>query len=396
MSNFDAISSNVNQNNIDQNKNAEHLSSTTQHDETITKQHDRMIISKNKEEHSTSRRITRQSSVPNLNQMQQVSEQQELRRKSGEIWQCISRTQDKYGGYIYEFITKDEYDWLRLGENNRRDPLLDISNEQAKKKFEKKLDDIFPATENSVILGALLIDNEEVKADFEERYSQFSGSFKIEDKQKTFLHDLGYSGQMIKGKYHLKMPDRDALLARLEKLKETQPEISVEIASTEDVAGDLEFIEALFLNDAVLSSGKEFVHDSLVHVIPTILLSTHKNTTDYQLNKAKLMKFFKTMYQKIYVAIKAMEAGKLSLEETQLLNKNKDIIRAALAAYMDVFSALTSTKHLSRYRERLEDYPFLSIVQEDYRPYFEKKYGKLDIEELEKTLQIIDKVSSGF
>lgn len=42
--------------------------------------------------------------------------------------------------------------------------------------------------------------------------------------------------------------------------------------STKGIADDMEFIEAYFAHDSLLSSGKEFFHDHVAHIIPTIHL----------------------------------------------------------------------------------------------------------------------------
>src|ERR1700733_2701637 len=88
-----------------------------------------------------------------------------IAQKQGEIWECIGRTSDEYGGYIYHYKLRDEYDYeyhtLRAwftydatsgqwGETGARFKEQEDKTDWVRAKaYNKKNSEIFPATERA-------------------------------------------------------------------------------------------------------------------------------------------------------------------------------------------------------------------------------------------------------
>lgn len=90
----------------------------------------------------------------------------------------------------------------------------------------------------------------------------------------TIAKEIGYKTESTRdGRLILYLLDKDALIANWNKYCTKNPELKLpplDIVDGEGIAGDLEFVEALLHHDALLSRGKEFVHDSTAHIIPTL------------------------------------------------------------------------------------------------------------------------------
>lgn len=160
------------------------------------------------------------------------------------------------------------------------------------------------------------------------------------------LNRLGYSSFLNEqGKRILVLPDKDALIANWEILREEiNPNLPpLDIKSSEGVADDISFIEAFFTSDVLLSEGREFVHDHLNHVISTISMiltaspATLSTVSDYKQIKSQLVKGVMGAYHKIMIVDRNIGgAERLKISKEQL-----EKFKVSLGALVDILSIFT-------------------------------------------------------
>ena len=174
-----------------------------------------------------------------------------LRKKNGGLWECIARKPVKPAGFIYEFKLRKEF-------NPHENP--DAAYEKAQRKFWE----IFPAAEPTPST---------MRRNGFGRYRSLESCRGLGKYPEEFKK-LGYSGRTDERKgFILTFPDQDALQAKWHLMQDEDPEIAepdLNIMSGSDLAGNMEFVEAYITHDALLSDGKEFIHDHIAHILPTI------------------------------------------------------------------------------------------------------------------------------
>ncbi len=199
----------------------------------------------NRLKRSVSTPLKRSNSLPDLKKLKPIESKEEaIQRVSGELWECFDRTLGPHGGFIYHFRMKPEF---TMGSGKSKDEVEAAIN--------RKMDAIFPAVEaNLSRLDEIFFDN--------------NGGY------HPLLQNLGYSCDKKTG--ILLLPDHEALKKGWTKLQQTYPQLlDLDIVSSEGVADDFSYINSYLTNDVLLSTGREFVHDHLFHVISIVrLLST--------------------------------------------------------------------------------------------------------------------------
>ncbi len=328
------------------------------------------------------------------------TEAEEIQNRSGHLWICTGRKPDQFGGYIYNFKLRNEYDDV-----TKSDDL-----QAHKKAIDEKNDQIFPAVERSGIdLLALdpkadtekaldqqteksidqivkstfqsvpeafrsLFSEEQIRASLIQQKSELRKGLVEQMKQQSQLVKLGYEMECRQDGVYLNLPDREALLGRWEQLSKERPELpKLDLVSSEGIASDLDYIEAYLKHDALLSTGKEFVHDSLVHLMPTldeIMSSGINGTPSYKAKKEEITKKITEIYQKIISAEK--QIGKGAFTEEQRLTFKK--VETSLSALVDTIAALHTQAG------KIIVYGFGNFNQAIWqspmwRPYLENRYG---------------------
>ncbi len=251
-------------------------------------------------------RITRRKSVSQIRR-DEKTEKEEIAARTGSIWTCVSRKPNQLGGYIYSFNMESSGSYL---DRSAQD---------------KKLREMYPASEINDVYGSVSLSS---------------------------MHKaLGYSWNRDGNVTNLNLPDREALIANWKKSQEDCPELpSLDIVSSDGIADDIEFVEAYFSHDALLSSGKEFIHDSIFHVLPLLtqigyLRSgsfNHPKDPSYKKERARLVKALAKIYRTLMIAKKQIEEGKSNISK-DLLPK----LFLLLGYQTDVVSALEDTSFLS-------------------------------------------------
>lgn len=231
------------------------------------------------------------------------TEDEEIQNRSGYLWECIGRRPDQFGGFLYEFKLRKEFD--------------DVTVEEDLKKHKEAIDrinkDYFPAVELSAAELSYLnsaIDMEkgideltQLKIDkiaqlifvtispsaSEERIRKQTNEWHREKIRRATAKDykmfsevkvLGYKMESKQGGFYLSLPDQEALKCRWEKIRRERKELpELDIVSIGEHTDGLEVVEAYLKHHGHLSNGNEFVHDSLVHLIPTLaeILVSGKN-----------------------------------------------------------------------------------------------------------------------
>ena len=179
-----------------------------------------------------------------------------LKEKEGSLWECISSKPGPNGGIIYLYKLREKFDSGDL-----------ITDESLKKRkaLKKKQEETFPAVEP---------DNKMLPLNPSHAHDLI-----------PLLASLGYVWE----EKILSLPDHKELVNGWIKLKAERPNLPpLKIGQFDYVLSPGEFIKNFTDYDAVLSSKEEFVHDSLIHVIPT-LISMLENR-DYTIIKNDLSK----------------------------------------------------------------------------------------------------------
>lgn len=208
---------------------------------------------------------------------------------------------------------------------------------------------------------------------------------------ENVMKDLGYFIEMTKdGEISVTYPDKNVFDARWKMLGEN-PKIKVKlppfsIMESEGVAPDKGFTEALFVHDALLSKGVEFVHDQHFHVLQTLLLLI-RYPKDYAELKERKIRDVKNICNRIE-KMKAWYAKKLKYtndDEMLRLNRLKthlDIAYIIPGKIMDTLSAFNNPTDFKAYLRVVESDHLMKqvLVQEKgFSKRFAEEKTSIDI-----------------
>ncbi|NGX40168.1 MAG: hypothetical protein KR126chlam1_01513 [Chlamydiae bacterium] len=231
--------------------------------------------------------------APSMSLQTNPLEEAALKEKDGHLWECINRSSGEHGGYIYTFRLRDEYNLELAGNQTQRYEIRDAINQ--------KKSEIFPAVEAP---GPFFWNSPK---------HVFWNSPKYEKGRMINLYkELGYSYEKKdQGECYLSLPDCDALKNAWTKtsLYEAGFLPDFKFAPSEGIASDMDFVKAYLENDVLLSSGVEFVHDHLAHVVNRIAL-IFDCSENYIENYRKCIDAFNHTINVHYKAILQMQAQK--------------------------------------------------------------------------------------
>lgn len=277
----------------------------------------------------------------------------DIKKHSGELWECIGKRKALYGGYIYEFIAEEKFDNF----SPNPDLISRIEN------VAKKTREIYPAIEQPPEGLWQFCENPEVKnIEISEAVSKLIGNARIantgqseqeirdlvkqtpleiivnslwdlfKDRRKI-LKEAGYQVVMDKNsRLHLELPDLEALQNGWEHVRETHPELQLpdlDVVESEGIADDLAYAKAYQEHDVLLSTGKEFVHDHTVHVM-TRIFRMLKGKEDYEAEKERITTIIKNLQSTIEEAVKREEPD-------GILHKEKEKLDFLVGMFTDVF-----------------------------------------------------------
>jgi hypothetical protein len=319
--------------------------------------------------------LLRQKSAPLFNKgNHKLTGDEEINKRSGALWTCIKRTQDIYGGYIYTLKLKDCYDDVTPHTNRA------IRAAAAKQRYAE----IYPATEalgtevyinnlslpeNELFNRLIYIEFNKLTPEIQNLLTQtpltkpaFLAHIRPDMlwriNQARILGLLGYRSHYSDSGVYLNLPDKETLLARWTIVRERVAGLpDIDIASCEGIAEDLEFVEAFFTCDVLLSSGKEFVHDHTQHIMPMLFLMIDSAVgvdPSYQQERARLEKMVMKSYRRIMITKMVLEdhtGDKLGLSAIQVDTVRQSIskMEAALGSVVDTITASPTYANTSKF-----------------------------------------------
>lgn len=183
----------------------------------------------------------------NFNSISNYSWDPTVTSRDGHLWECKGCSPGTDGGKIYQYRLRDEYD----GVTSQNKMLCEIREYLA----DKRRGEIFPVVEYCT------------------RF--LSCGFTKNKKVESILNELGYNLRPSAEGFFLELPDQEELVSRWDRIRKSRPELELEplhIKSSYGQASDEEFFQAMFEYDALLSTGREFVHDHFLHVMNTLEL----------------------------------------------------------------------------------------------------------------------------
>jgi len=280
------------------------------------------------------RKYSTDTKVTNIAESKIQQEQFAIAQKQGEFWECVGRKPDLERGYIYHYELKDKYD-------EKLNPL----NREA---LTKKFDEIFPAVEPLP-------------------YNQVLADLNYLMNSILMPQNFGY----IFAQRNFQLPDKEALESRLEQLYKERPELKpLQILSSEGVADDFSFIEAYLKYDVLLSTGKEFIHDHLFHIIPRLFLML--TCPQYIYERDRLREIVSKVFYQITKAEEVIEKENLTELKRQLPK-----IKTAVGAMVDVIWAIGDAESLKPLNYEFFVSSFLEILDSiHYRQFAQKKFGE--------------------
>lgn len=347
----------------------------------------------------------RRCSLPTLQALSaQSSKKAKLAAKTGEIWECIDYAPNAFQGKLYTFKIKFEYDPLQ--------------NKNHKQNYLIKTQAMFPAIEPSAEFAAIILSRDDMFVNSyinEIRDRIFFGQMRdclvknIECLHQALpvLYSLGYDYKADKTGTYLVLPNRKALLARWYHLKANNFDLpDLNIVDSKGVANDLAFIEAYFIGDALLSSGKEFVHDHINHLVNilALIITSRDHGASYQRDKFLVVKLIANAYRKIIFAKKKFDQDFFSLDRLQRADSRGRLtqMEAALGSFVDILSSRSVLRgedgKLVRDEASMEHHlSILTAEHSQWKAYYIRRFGEkkyLRPEEMLKQWVLFDNDSS--
>jgi hypothetical protein len=300
-------------------------------------------------------------------QIRESLKEDRLKKKSGVFWECV----DFVDG-CYVFLSKPEYDDARGL----------IEEAKAKQNAGQKNNELYPAVEMTplkLIKTGFFLPINETKEQFIENQYKFildeESDFlnKKPEEKKTIrtnyildlaqLFDLAKSFQFLGYKIDVRkkgstlfLPTKETIM---ERWKKEWP--IFEILKMKGIAEPAPFIEAYLTHDVILSDEGEFVHDHLIHLIPTLgsfFKYGLQGSDIYKKERARLSKGILLHYSKIF-SIEKMIQNEKKEETLYFLEKFK----YALSALVDILLSRSEFEHKNDYILKTH---FQAIWEENY------------------------------
>ncbi len=328
--------------------------------------------------HKVTPSLKRTRSLPDLKPLQ--AKDKAKAERHGELWECIDRVEGQHGGFIYKYRIREEF---VIGKSDQE--ILNAVTENLQVVTEKILQ-IFPAVEaipfhpgGQLNLVPILFDR---------------------DTGELFplLKELGYSYE----NGILSLPDLEALKKGWKELQSRYPNLpDFDIVSSEGIADDITFATSSLSFDALLSRGKEFVHDHLFHVIPVIKLLSATLVSDpgnlkYQDIKINLVKGTLAALRRFAWAEELLNrtwpsgADEVTSRNVRITRLDLEQLAKGLGAVVDDTSTEDTLRRLEAKVESFGDVPrkleiqYWKILQE--RLYPENTYNTAHLEEVWREL----------
>lgn len=233
--------------------------------------------------------------------------------RDGGLWECVGEKNASDGN---SWIFKLRWEFDRITRRRREPSVL----EQNQKHINEKDDAMFPALEITLFL--------------------FHNLFK-----KQILIDLGYKLEIGPSGDYITLPDGETIMNRWKELR-TRPEYAhlpdLSIYFSNGVASHQEFIQAFLKYDLLLSTGIEFAHDQMFHLMRILVIMSE--STEYVEVRDIARNFVVSLNQSI---VAARNDGPHTIEERVLLN----IMDYSVGIFVDLFLASKTMAEMKEYIE---------------------------------------------
>lgn len=352
--------------------------------------------------------LKRQSSVPSLiRDPAFLTKEQDIERKHSALWRCVDRLLDLSGGYFYDFDLRQEYDdvtpspWVVLrniramekvdlvwpaveplgSEIQYLDPEFDLE------KWQDQVSDIMweklPSNKRQKL------DKIEFKAKIHKRIQKDMAKF---FERADILRQLGIVVIREKKKVRLRLPDMITLSALWEKLRETKPHLPpLDFEKGDGIADDISFILIFFRRKLLLSSGKEFLHDFMTHILRTIMLILElgeSQTTTYEKERAKLVRLVAKGYRRVMIARRVLDGDeslklmtKLSSSKRSLIQGQIEKLEAALGSLVDNITATYQFEMIQSISMDTLNTTFDSLHEDSqWENYLQRRFGRKNVD----------------
>lgn len=277
---------------------------------------------------TTLRNLRREEVQDKIRLQKEVDEQRGFDYRenlSGEMWDCIGRRPFQFKeesdpcGYLYQFRIKQEYDGFSPQFFSRKKeakekalnihPAIEPTTDEAVYAFGRREEiamQLFFCRQNQQKLSG-----SERESDCDETTSSGENSnqekaplcldFDLPSHTESF-HELGYCSCIDEeNRLVIELPDLEALLEGWSCFQRKYPEKNLpdlNIISSDGIADDLSFVRAYLEHDALLSNGREFMHDHYVH-IRTRICRMLRGKKEYLEEKERLCMLLEIPYQAI-------------------------------------------------------------------------------------------------
>ncbi len=324
---------------------------------------------------------------------------------SGSMWMCVGKRMAPYGGYLYQFIPKEEYD------NFFPCPDLLLHSEN----YTKKRSEIFPAVEDGcdflakqncedgeivdfevdrhfIVEGNAYVDkflqSHNIGEEEQEFRKKITDVYKSNIKEqackkwsqcqdeRVFLKLIGYRMFLNEAKQLIyELPDIEALQQgwkQAQKTYKTMDLPDLDVIDSNGIADDSSFAKAYMEHSALLSNGKEFFHDHTLHIQPII---SSMIDGKYQILREKMVNILKDLFEKIEK--REETANKINNENT-ILNKEK--LYFTLGMIADTLSNLHSDpskfeKSIFDWNEFVNGRVTDNLREVGWEGYIKKRFG---------------------
>lgn len=308
-----------------------------------------------------------------------ISEKEDVERKSSLLWECVERIPQEEGGFIYKFKFRDEFkEFEKYQEiNHGLFPAVEYSEDICKqilkpstKSLEEEIENQIPA-ETKVFLNAdgLKIFEDQIRSKYLAGKILLDLGIEYDDKENC-----------------LYLPDKDVLMSRWKEVKEIYPHLAdLDIIESDGIASDEDFVEAHMVHTTIQSSGAEFVHDTLLHIMPTlsIMLGDIIDTGDttFLQSRESLKDHIKNLQSKVekFKSLNENDIDIEALEELKNRNINFNDLKKEIEKYPVVLGIMTDSITSSTIPYLFDEENFyenigMTLEEPNWNSYLEKRF----------------------
>lgn len=176
--------------------------------------------------------------------------------------------------------------------------------------------------------------------------------FKTSPNLKETFKGLGFSVDITNEEFNVILPDIETLQNRWNKIQQLHDKAKLKFSNSNGIANDADFVASHFTSDAIISDGKEFIHDMGIHVIPTLVRGLLSTENEYEKEKERTFGLLKHLYNKILMleCFITKRSKQEDRELNQLIRQCLDIAIFSIGIFVDNYTADTEIKPISSFK----------------------------------------------